>query len=275
MAKGPKETFGNLAPWSEPAWSHGIPSPYYNDTHRQLRKALREFVDANVLPDALEWEAAGDVPEPLKLQWARSGFAFSDIPPAYRPHDIPSPAGVPVDRLDAFHLLLQTDETARVEGGVMSALGGGTVIGIPPVVHYGTEEQKRKWLPGLFSLQTSFCLGITEPSGGSDVANLQTTATKSPDGKTYVVNGYKKWITGAPWATHMTTAVRTGGPGMSGISVLVIAMDSPGVSLRRIPNSGQNAGGASLVELDDVRVPVENLLGEENQGFKVIMVNFK
>lgn len=143
---------------------------------------------------------------------------------------------------------------------------------IPPVIHHGTEEQKRKWLPGLFNWETSFCLGITEPSGGSDVANIQTTAVKSNDGTHYIVNGWKKWITGAPWATHMTTAVRTGGPGMAGISVLVVPMDSPGVTWRRIPNSGQNAGGASLIELDDVKVPAENLLGREGQGFRIIMV---
>jgi alkylation response protein AidB-like acyl-CoA dehydrogenase len=115
---------------------------------------------------------------------------------------------------------------------------------------------------------------LTTSSGGSDVANIQTTAEKSPDGTFYIVNGWKKWITGAPWATHMTTAVRTGGAGMGGISVLVIPTNSPGLSMRRIANSGQKAGGASLVELDDVKVPAENLLGSENQGFKVIMVNF-
>jgi alkylation response protein AidB-like acyl-CoA dehydrogenase len=108
----------------------------------------------------------------------------------------------------------------------------------------------------------------------SDVANIQTTAKKTSDGKFYVVNGYKKWITGMPTATHMTTAVRTGGPGMGGISVIVIPVDSKGVSHRRIPNSGQNGGGASFVELDDVHVPVENLIGKENNGFRIIMTNF-
>lgn len=108
----------------------------------------------------------------------------------------------------------------------------------------------------------------------SDVANIQTTAKKTPDGKHYIVNGYKKWITGMPWATHMTTAVRTGGPGMHGISVLVIPADAKGFSHRRIPNSGQNGGGASFVELDDVLVPVENLLGKENEGFRIVMTNF-
>ncbi|SMY20403.1 unnamed protein product [Zymoseptoria tritici ST99CH_1A5] len=272
--KTPTNTFGNPAPWSEPAWSQGVASPYYKDSHRELRKTIRKYIDTNIIPEHLAWEEKGEAPRSVQLDWAKSGFAFSDVPMKYRPEGIPYPAGIPLDKLDVFHLLVQTDETSRVEGGVMSGLGGGSVIGIPPVIHHGTDEQKRKWLPGLFSWETSFCLGITEPSGGSDVANIQTTATKTKDGKFYVINGYKKWITGAPWATHMTTAVRTGGKGMGGISVVVVPLDSKGVSLRRIPNSGQHAGGASLVELDDVHVPVENLLGKENQGFKVIMVNF-
>nr|OQO15964.1 hypothetical protein B0A51_16262 [Rachicladosporium sp. CCFEE 5018] len=267
-------SFGKLAPWSEPAWSHGIPSPYYNDSHRQLRDALRKYVDENILPYHLDWEENGEAPRDERLKWARSGFAFNDVPPQYRSKGVPLPAGIPYDQLDAFHLLLSTDETSRVEGGVTTSLGGASVIGIPPVIHHGTEEQKREWLPGLFDFTTSFCLGITEPSGGSDVANILTTAVKSADGKHYLVNGWKKWITGAPWATHMTTAVRTGGPGMAGLSVLVIPMASKGLSHRRIPNSGQKAGGASLVELDDVLVPVENLIGKEGQGFKIIMTNF-
>jgi alkylation response protein AidB-like acyl-CoA dehydrogenase len=126
----------------------------------------------------------------------------------------------------------------------------------------------------LFDWSTSISLGITEPGAGSDVANIKTSATKSADGRFYVVRGFKKWITGTPWATHMTTAVRTGGPGMGGVSVLVIPMNLPGVSWKRIANSGQDAGGASLVELDNVFVQVENLLGEENQGFRIIMTNF-
>ncbi|KAK3624763.1 hypothetical protein LTR56_020816 [Elasticomyces elasticus] len=269
-----KEAFGSLAPWSEPAWSHGIPSPYYNDSHRKLRNALRAYVDEHILPYSLDWEAKGEAPRSEALRWAKSGFCFADVPHPYRSQDVVGPAGIPVDELDVFHTLISTDETSRVEGGVMTSLGGASVIGMPPVIHHGTDEQKRKWLPGLATWETSFCLGITEPSGGSDVANIQTTAIKSADGKFYLCNGWKKWITGAPWATHMTTAVRTGGPGFAGISVLVIPMDSPGLSWRRIPNSGQNSGGASLVELDDVKVPVENLLGAEGQGFRTIMVNF-
>lgn len=264
----------NLGPWGEPPYSHGIASPYYQDSHRKLRDALRAYINKNVLPYSLEWTAEGGAPRDAALKWARSGFAFSDVPPQYRPRGVPGPAGILVDDLDVFHLLVSTDESSRVEGGVMSSLSGANVIGIPPIIHHGTESQKRQWLPGLFDMTTSFCLGITEPGAGSDVANLATTAKKTADGRFYVVDGYKKWITGAPWATHMTTAVRTGGQGMNGVSVLVIPLDLRGVSHRRVSNSGQEAGGASLVELDNVHVPAENLLGNEGEGFKIIMTNF-
>lgn len=276
MSPPQSQPFGNLSPWSEPAWSHGLASPYYNASHTKLRNALRSYIDTHILPHHLDWEAKGEAPRSEQLRWAKSGFAFADIPAQYRPKDLFGPAGLKVEDLDVFHLLVSTDETSRVEGGVTSCLGGASVIGIPPVLHYGTEQQKAAWLPGLFDFSTSFCLGITEPSGGSDVANIRTTATLSADGKHYVVNGSKKWITGAPWATHMTAAVRTGGPrsGASGISVLVVPMDAAGVTVTRIENSGQRAGGASMVDLEDVRVPVANRLGAEGAGFKIIMTNF-
>lgn len=267
-------TFGNLAPWAEPAWSNDLRSPYYNDSHRRVRDYCRKYVNENILPYALDWEAAGEAPDSARRAWARSGMAFGDVPQKYWPKDLTNPSGKPVEELDVFHAMIMTDETSRIEGGVTSSLGGGSVIGVPPIVHYGTEEQKAKWLPGLFDWKTSFCLGITEPSGGSDVGNILTTAAKSADGKTYLVNGWKKWITGSPWATHMTTAVRTGGPGMAGISVLVIPLSAAGVSMRKIHNSGQNAGGSSMIELDNVRVPAGNLIGSENAGFKIIMKNF-
>jgi alkylation response protein AidB-like acyl-CoA dehydrogenase len=263
----------DLAPWSEPAWNY-ISSPYYNESHKRLRDFIRRYINENILPHSLEWEEKGEAPREEARKWARTGLPFNDVPLKYRPKDWPDPAGIPVDKLDVFHMLIMTDETSRVEGGVMGSLGGASVIGAPPVINHGTEEQKAKWLPGLFTWETSFSLGITEPTAGSDVANIKTTAEKSPDGKRWIINGYKKWITGTPWATHMTTAVRTGGAGMGGISVIIIPTSAPGFSWRRIPNSGQKAGGASFVTLDNVKVPIENLIGKENEGFKIIMTNF-
>lgn len=158
-------TVNDGPPWSEPSWLT-LPSPYYGESHRKLRNTLRAYYDGNIKPYMLEWEEQGDVPEQLRLEHARTGQPFTDVPEPYRPADVPGPAGIPVKDLDVFHLLVMTDESSRVEGGVGVAMAGGSVIGVPPIVHYGTEEQKKKWLPGLFTWETSFCLGITEPSGG-------------------------------------------------------------------------------------------------------------
>ncbi|OGM46631.1 acyl-CoA dehydrogenase [Aspergillus bombycis] len=276
MPSDPKLDLDENTPWSEPAWYKTLDSPYYNQSHRKLRDSIRQYYDTYILPHALDWEEKGVVPREEALRYARSGIPFDDVPSEYRPSHIPNLAGIPHHEMDVFHLLVIVDETARAEGGVTIALGGASTIGIPPIIHHGSEEQKAKWLPGLFSWDTSFCLGVTEPHGGSDVANICTTAVKSADGKFYIVNGVKKWITGAPWATHMTTAVRTGadGSGASGISALVIPLSSEGITCQKIYNSGQNAGGSSFVDMEDVRVPVENLIGEENKGFQIIMRNF-
>ncbi|KAI1349282.1 acyl-CoA dehydrogenase [Xylaria sp. FL0043] len=262
-------------PWAEPSWLSSLASPYYNESHRKLQAYARKYYDEKVIPYMLEWEEKGDCPRSARDLYLKSGLALIEIPREYRPKDYCSVAGIPVEELDIFHRLILMDESSRVEGGVMVALSGGAnVIGVPPIINHGTEAQKRRWLPGLFTGETSFCLGITEPSGGSDVSNLKTTAKKSADGRHYVVSGTKKWITGSPWATHMTTAVRTGGPGAAGISLLVIPLSLPGVSVEKIQNSGQSAGGASWVRMDNVQVPADHLIGIENAGFRYVMKNF-
>ena len=161
-----KETFGNLGPWSEPSWYSSLASPYYNESHKRLREDIRAYIDEKIKPYMLDWEEKGEAPVGARMEWARSGYAFAEVPVQYRPKDVPGPAGIPVAELDIFHLMISTDENSRIEGGVGTALGGGSVIGVPPIVAHGTEEQKRKWLPGLFTWETSFALGITEPSGG-------------------------------------------------------------------------------------------------------------
>lgn len=262
----------SVLPFAEPAWIGSLESPYYNESHRKLQAYVRKYIDDNIMPHALEWEAQGDCPEEAKAAYIQSGIPLTDIPVQYRPAELRSVAGIPVDQLDVFHMMILIDEGYRFEGGAGMALAGATVIGVPPILTHGTEAQKRRWLPGLFTRETQFCLGITEPTGGSDVGNIQTRAVRSSrpgaDGASYVVTGTKKWITGSQWATHMTTAVRTGGPGPGGISLLVVPLASPGVEVEKIQNSGQNAGGASWVRMTDVRVPAENLVGEENAGFK-------
>ncbi|KAK2629523.1 hypothetical protein QTJ16_000343 [Diplocarpon rosae] len=132
--------------------------------------------------------------------------------------------------------------------------------------------QKEKFLPGVANGSIRFCLGITEPDASSDVAGIETTAIRQGDN--YIVNGSKKWITNAIWADYVTAAVRTGGSGASGISVLIIPLRVSGVSTRKMSNSGVGASGSTFISFDDVLVPTENLIHKENRGFEVIMSNF-
>ena len=109
-------------------------------------------------------------------------------------------------------------------------------------------------------------------AAGSDVAGIKTTAVRSGDH--YIVNGYKKWITNGVWAHYIMAAVRTGGSGRHGISALIIPLDVPGVTRRHLENSGVSSSGSTLIEFDDVKVPVANLIGKENKGFEIVMSNF-
>ena len=134
------------------------------------------------------------------------------------------------------------DELSRLGwAGVIWGLGGGNGIGAPPIARFGTHEQKLRWLPGIARGEIRFCLGITEPDAGSDVANISTSAVR--DGDHYVVNGAKKWITNGIWADFCTAAVRTGGEGASGISLLVVPLKAEGVTTRRMYNTGVHASG--------------------------------
>ncbi|KAG7055797.1 acyl-CoA dehydrogenase domain-containing protein [Colletotrichum scovillei] len=268
------EPYGNPAPFAEPAWYNTLASPYYDESHRMVRDYVRKYIEENIAPNIQEWEEKGHVPDEARVHFAKSGLAFPELPRQYA-GDVPLPGNVPAEKWDIFHSLVVSYEASRIwAAGVSVGLNGGTTIGVPPVIHHGTEEQKRWWLPGLITGKTSFCLGCTEPTGGSDLANLKTTAIRSDDGTYYTVNGHKKWISGAIRASHMTTAVRTGGPGIKGISVLVIPLDLPGVSRRKISNSGWNAGDSTWVTLDNVKVPANHLIGQENAGFQYIMTNF-
>jgi alkylation response protein AidB-like acyl-CoA dehydrogenase len=151
---------------------------------------------------------------------------------------------------------------------------GGFGIGMPPVMRYAKKALRDRIAPGILQGDKRICLAITEPDAGSDVANLTCEAKLSEDGKHYIVNGEKKWITNGIWADYFTTAVRTGKNGMNGVSVLLIERSAGGVSTRKMDCQGVWSSGTTYVTFEDVKVPVENLIGKENQGFRVIMTNF-
>ena len=159
--------------------------------------------------------------------------------------------------------------------GPVSSLCTGVAYGTPPLLKFADKELQQRVVPDILLGKKRICIAITEPDAGSDVANVQTTAIKSQDGKSYIVNGTKKWITNGLWSDYASMCVRTGGPGPGGLSVLLVPLRGrKGVSMRRIPVAGQKCAGTTFIELDDVEVPVSNLIGKEGDGMKQIMTNF-
>lgn len=146
----------------------------------------------------------------------------------------------------------------------------GMVIGLPVILNFANSTEMRDRIAKeVFSGQKKICLAITEAFAGSDVAGLRTTATKTPDGKHYIVNGSKKWITNAVFSDYFVTAVRT----EKGLSVLLIERGE-GVETKLIKTSYSTVAGTTYISFDNVKVPVENLLGQENKGIHVVLSNF-
>lgn len=169
------EHFGSAVPFAEPAWYQATHiSPFYKESHRQLRQYIRNYVEENLIPFAEEWEAAGEVPQEVFERHARLGFVAASIYPMV-PEYLDSfgsfsaqtlPMGIAPDQWDLFHDFIMHDELSRV--GYMGALWGlnsGNTIGVPPIVNFGTKEQKDRFLPKFLRGQLRGCLGITEPDG--------------------------------------------------------------------------------------------------------------
>ena len=268
-------------PFSEPPYLMGIPSPYYTEKHRKWQKACRKFIGENLTKHAFEWEREETVPEHVFKTFSKAGMLLPTMPaplPVERLkslgiHDI---LGLPVEDFDYFCNLIFVDEMHKCGlAGPAGSLTTGMAFGVPPIIKFGTKELQDRLLPDLLRGDKRACIAITEPDAGSDVANITTTAVKSADGKKYIINGTKKWITNGYWSDWSTMAVRTGGAGGGGLSLIMVPLKGhKGVNMRRIKVSGQISAGTTYIELDDVEVPVENLLGKEGMGMKYIMTNF-
>jgi acyl-CoA dehydrogenase len=238
-------------------------SPWYDETHEALAMSVRRFVEREVAPYIDQWERDGELPRELHVKAAEAGILGLRYPEEYGGHS---------EGFDIFHGLIVTEELAAVGAGGLGASLMTHGIGLPPVLALGSEEQKRRIAPPVLVGEKIIALGITEPSGGSDVANLKTTAER--DGDDYVVNGSKMFITSGMRADWLTCAVRTGGPGAGGVSLLLIDMNAPGVARTRLDKMGWRCSDTAAIYFEDVRVPAANLIGPENGGFIGIMRNF-
>ncbi len=269
-------------PFAEPPWLNGLPSKYYTESHKKWQRDTREFIDRELNAHAVEWETKEEIPLTVYGTFMKSNMLIPCLP-APLPVAILKSVGIhellgglKVEDFDHFHgAIFQENMTRSGLMGPPGALNTGMAFAIPPIYKFGNEALQKKILPDLLTGKKRVCIAITEPTSGSDVAGTSTTAIKTKDGKHYVVNGIKKWITNGVWSDYATTAVRTGGKGSGGLSLLVVPLKGhKGVSMRRIKVAGQISAGTSFIELDDVLVPVDNLIGQEGMGMKYIMQNF-
>jgi acyl-CoA dehydrogenase len=241
-----------------------LPNPFLTPEHEAWRDQLRRFFDKEIVPYAEAWDEEGHIPESLLPKAAEIGLLGLGYP---------EELGGISEGIDIWYHNIVNEEMARFGVGGVSANLMVHNIGLPPVANFAADEIKREVVPEVLSGQKRISLAITEPGGGSDVASLSTTATR--DGAHFIVNGSKTYITGGMGANWFTTAVRTGGGGSQGVSVVLIPADSDGVSRTELDRKqGWWASDTATIYFDNVRVPAGNLLGEENQGFSVIMNNF-
>ncbi len=241
-----------------------LQSPFYTEEHLQWRAQLRKFMEKEVIPFIDDWEEVGELPLELWSKASDIGLLQLGYPEQY---------GGISEGIDIFHTIVSSEELARCGAtGISSSL---TVhgIGLPPVVNYGSDAMKEEVVPAVLAGEKRISLGITEPGAGSDVANISCSAVR--EGSHYVVNGSKTFISGGMRADWLTAAVRTGDAGVGGISLLLIPMDAEGVSRTKLDKKqGWWCSDTATIYLDNVKVPVANLIGEENQGFLPIVHNF-
>ena len=238
-----------------------IAHPAITEAHEAYRETARRFVEREILPSAAAWDEAGEFPRELYRKAAAAGMFAPGFPEEY--------GGAPSDY---FFRILSAEEFARAGVGGLSASLFSHTIGAPPIAAVGSEELKRRVLPAILAGEKISALAITEPSGGSDVANLRTRALR--DKNDFIVNGEKTFITSGMRADYYTVAVRTGGPGAAGVSLLLIERDRPGFTRTELKKMGWWCSDTATLHFDGVRVPAANLIGAENAGFRAIMHNF-
>jgi acyl-CoA dehydrogenase len=241
------------------------PLPPFTAQHEQLRAEIRAFVAEELRPHAAEWERARWFPDEVFTRMAERGLLGLKYPVEYGGRG----GGYVEDAVLA-------QELSRCgSGGLAAGIGAHISIATPPIWKFGTEEQKRRFLAPAIRGERIAALGITEPGAGSDVAGIRTYARRVDNG--YVVNGSKTYITNGVRADFVVTAVKTTEEGgHQGLSFLVIEKGMDGFSVsKKLEKLGWHASDTAELAFEDVFVPEENLLGQENRGFYLIMANFQ
>jgi acyl-CoA dehydrogenase len=233
----------------------------YTADHERFRDTVRSFVTKEIAPHVNAWDEAEEFPRDLYRKAAHIGLLGLGYPEAY--------GGVEGDMLMR---LIACEELARAgSGGLLASLFSHN-IGLPPIVAQGNEALKARVLPPVLAGEKIAALAVTEPEGGSDVASIRTIGRR--DGAHYVVSGEKSFVTSGMRADFYIVAVRTGGPGAGGISLLLIERDTPGFTRTLLKKMGWWMSDTASLRFAECRVPAENLIGEEHRGFRAILDNF-
>mgnify|MGYP003423360778 FL=1 len=237
---------------------------YFNQEHQQVRDSVSRFVEREILPFVDAWEEAEEFPRELYLKAGAAGILGIGYPEKF---------GGSYEG-DLFAKVAASEELMRSGSGGLVAGLGSLDIGLPPVLKWAKPAVRDRVVPQVVAGEKIIALAVTEPSGGSDVAGLKTRAVR--DGDFYRVTGSKTFITSGVRADYYTVAVRTGGDGFAGVSLLLIEKGTPGFSVgRSLKKMGWWASDTAELFFDDCKVPVENLIGVENMGFAGIMANFQ
>lgn len=233
------------------------------EEHHQFRRTFRDFLDKEVLPNIEEWEEKGQLPKDIFLKFGEMGFFGLTQEEKYGGSN-----------LDFWYDVIFIEEVAKcISGGFSASISAHPYLSMSHIQHEGSEYIKEKYLPKAMTGEWHGALAITEPHAGSDVAGIKTTAVR--EGNEYVINGSKCFITNGVSADYIVVACKTKDTGSSGISMIIVDTDTPGLSRNNLKKLGWKASDTAELAFDNVRVPVENLLGEENKGFYYIMQRFE
>ena len=238
-------------------------SRYFTEEHELFRKSFQEFLQKEVVPHIEKWEKTGTIERFIWEKFGEMGYFGLNYSEDYGGLD-----------LDIFYTVIFLEELQKINsGGFAAAMWAHAYLAMTHLAKEGDEAIKQKYLAPSISGEKIGCLCISEPSGGSDVAGMRTTAVKKGD--KYVINGSKTFITNGVYSDYLVVAAKTNPELKSkGMSIFVMDRDTPGISATKLDKLGWRASDTAEIAFDNVEIPASNLMGEEGKGFPYIMQHF-
>ncbi len=234
--------------------------PHFTEEHKLFREGFREFLKKEVVPHINKWEETGTIERFIWEKFGEMGYFGLDYPEAY--------GGM---ALDKFYTVIWLEEMQRINsGGFAAAMWAHAFLAMQHLNAEGDERVKKEYLQPSIEGKKIGCLCITEPFAGSDVAGMKTVAKK--EGAHYVINGSKTFITNGVYSDYLVVSAKTDPDARSkGISMFLVDRDTPGITASKLDKLGWRASDTAEIAFDNVKIPAENLLGEENKGFPYLM----